>query len=115
MVRLGVTGGIGSGKSTLASMLAQRGAAWIDADQIARSVTAPGGAAIAAIRQTFGDVLIDTHGAPVIDPVWELLDFTYQHFGVFPTLLERDFNIPPLDELLPEVEQIANLQRKHTV
>lgn len=63
MVRLGVTGGIGSGKSTLASMLAQRGAAWIDADQIARSVTAPGGAAIAAIRQTFGDALIDTHGA----------------------------------------------------
>ena len=63
MVRLGVTGGIGSGKSTLASMLAQRGAAWIDADQIARSVTAPRGAAIAAIRQTFGDALIDTHGA----------------------------------------------------
>lgn len=59
------------------------------------------------------DLLIDTHGAPVIDPVWELLDFTYQHFGVFPTLLERDFNIPPLAELVPEVEQIASLQRKH--
>ncbi|MBU0654887.1 MAG: DUF692 domain-containing protein [Gammaproteobacteria bacterium] len=59
------------------------------------------------------DLLIDTHGAPVIDPVWELLDFTYQHFGIFPTLLERDFNIPPLAELVPEVEQIASLQRKH--
>lgn len=62
-VRLGLTGGIGSGKSTLASMLAERGAAWIDADQVARSVTAPGGAAIAAIRQTFGDALIDATGA----------------------------------------------------
>lgn len=59
------------------------------------------------------DLLIDTHGAAVIDPVWELLDFTYQHFGVFPTLLERDFNIPPLAELVPEVGQIASLQRKH--
>ncbi len=63
MVRLGVTGGIGSGKSTLADMLAQRGAAWIDADRIARGVTAPGGAAIPAIRQTFGDALIDASGA----------------------------------------------------
>lgn len=62
-VHLGLTGGIGSGKSTLASMLAERGAAWIDADQVARSVTAPGGAAIAAIRQTFGDALIDATGA----------------------------------------------------
>ena len=59
------------------------------------------------------NLLIDTHGAPVIDPVWALLDFTYQHFGVFPTLLERDYNIPPLAELLPEVEHIARLQRKH--
>ena len=59
------------------------------------------------------NLLIDTHGAPVIDPVWALLDFTYQHFSVFPTLLERDYNIPPLAELLPEVEHIARLQRKH--
>lgn len=62
-VRLGLTGGIGSGKSTLARMLAAHGAAWIDADEIARSVTAPGGAAIPAIRQTFGDTLIDAAGA----------------------------------------------------
>lgn len=59
------------------------------------------------------DLLIDTHGEAVIGPVWELLDFTYEHFGVYPTLLERDFNIPPLDGLLPEVEQIASLQQKH--
>ena len=59
------------------------------------------------------DLLIDTHGEAVIDPVWELLDFTYQHCGVLPTLLERDFNIPPLETLLPEVERIAALQRQY--
>lgn len=59
------------------------------------------------------DLLIDTHGETIIDPVWALLDDTYQHLGVFPTLLERDYNIPPLADLLPEVERIASLQRKH--
>jgi len=52
------------------------------------------------------DLLIDTHGADVIDPVWALLDSAYQHFGVFPTLLERDFNLPPVNELLAEVNTI---------
>ena len=60
------------------------------------------------------NLLIDTHGAPVIDPVWALLDFTYAEFGVFPTLLERDYHIPPLQELVPEVQHIASLQRKYT-
>jgi uncharacterized protein (UPF0276 family) len=59
------------------------------------------------------DFIIDTHGADVIDPVWELLDFTYQTIGVRPTLLERDFNIPPLAELVKEVERIDALQRKY--
>jgi uncharacterized protein (UPF0276 family) len=58
------------------------------------------------------DLKIDTHGAPVIDPVWSLLEQAYAHFGVIPTLLERDFNIPPLDELLGEVRQIAAMQQK---
>ena len=58
------------------------------------------------------DLIVDTHGADVIDPVWDLLDFTYQTLGVFPTLLERDFNIPPLEELVIEVERIAMMQRK---
>lgn len=56
------------------------------------------------------DLRIDTHGAPVIDPVWQLLESTYRQFGVIPTLLERDFNIPPLAELLEEVEIISGLQ-----
>lgn len=61
--RIGLTGGIGSGKSTVAGMLAARGAAVIDADAISRSVTAPGGRAIAAIAQAFGPAMIDTQGA----------------------------------------------------
>jgi uncharacterized protein (UPF0276 family) len=58
------------------------------------------------------DLKVDTHGAPVIDPVWSLLETAYAHFGVVPTLLERDFNIPPLPELLAELGHIAALQSK---
>ena len=57
------------------------------------------------------DLKVDTHGADVIDPVWDLLDLAYKQFGVFPTLLERDFNIPPVDKLLLEVERISTIQR----
>jgi uncharacterized protein (UPF0276 family) len=60
------------------------------------------------------DLRVDTHGADVIDPVWELLDYAYQRFGAFPTLLERDFNIPPLPQLLDEVRTIAGYQHKHS-
>ena len=56
------------------------------------------------------DLLVDTHGADVIDPVWALLDTAYQHFGVFPTLLERDFNIPSVETLLGEVKSIKARQ-----
>ncbi|WP_209326480.1 DUF692 domain-containing protein [Pseudoalteromonas sp. PA2MD11] len=59
------------------------------------------------------DLLVDTHGAPVIDPVWQLLEKAYEVHGVFPTLLERDFNIPPMSELLAELKTIETLQ--HTV
>jgi len=56
------------------------------------------------------DLVIDTHGETVIDTVWDLLAEAYRLFGVRPTLLERDFNIPPLAELTAEVERIAALQ-----
>jgi uncharacterized protein (UPF0276 family) len=68
---------------------------------------------IAGHYEEAADLRVDTHGADVIDPVWQLLDAAYKQFGVFPTLLERDFNIPPVDELLVEVGQIRNYQRKH--
>jgi len=62
-LRIGLTGGIGSGKSSVAVLLAQHGALLIDTDAIARELTLPGGAAIAAIRATFGADFIDASGA----------------------------------------------------
>jgi uncharacterized protein (UPF0276 family) len=56
------------------------------------------------------DLKIDTHGASVKEDVWCLLARAYQHLGAVPTLLERDFNLPPLAELLVEVEYIRDLQ-----
>ena len=58
------------------------------------------------------DLIVDTHGASIIGDVWDLLDKAYEFFGVFPTLLERDFNIPPVKELLTEVQQIKDIQDK---
>lgn len=55
-------------------------------------------------------LLIDTHGAAVIDPVWSLLAEAYRRAGPVPTCLERDFNFPGLDELAAEVAQIGTLQ-----
>ncbi|WP_019141973.1 dephospho-CoA kinase [Noviherbaspirillum massiliense] len=60
---VGLTGGIGSGKSTVTDMFAERGAAIVDTDQIAHQLTAPGGAAIAAIQSEFGDSFITPSGA----------------------------------------------------
>ena len=57
------------------------------------------------------DLKVDTHGADVIDPVWTLLAQAYQRLGPLPTLLERDFNLPPLAELLQEINQIRQLQQ----
>ncbi len=62
-LRIGLTGGIGSGKSTVAGFLARRGAAIIDADAISRSLTAPGGRAMAAIARTFGESMLGPDGA----------------------------------------------------
>jgi uncharacterized protein len=56
------------------------------------------------------DFLVDTHGADVIDPVWKLLAKAYEVFGVFPTLLERDFDIPPMVELMKEINTIKTIQ-----
>ncbi len=56
------------------------------------------------------DLKIDTHGQAVKEEVWSLLQQTYQYHGVTPTLLERDFNIPPLPELMQEVAQIRSYQ-----
>ncbi len=63
-------------------------------------------------------VIVDTHGAEVIDPVWRLLDEAYallpHRARDIPTCLERDFNFPELSELVAEVDQIHTLQEKHS-
>ncbi len=56
------------------------------------------------------DLRIDTHASPVDDQAWQLLADAYAHFGAVPTLLERDFNFPPVQELLDEVARIRQLQ-----
>ncbi len=58
------------------------------------------------------DLIVDTHGADVVEPVWQLLEMAYRRFGVVPTLLERDFNIPPLPQLLGEVDRIVETQAR---
>jgi len=62
-LRIGLTGGIGSGKSTVAGRLAALGALVVDADALSRALTAPGGAAIAAIAAAFGADMIAPDGA----------------------------------------------------
>lgn len=57
-------------------------------------------------------LLIDTHGEPVIEPVWKLLELLYQQHGPQPTVLERDTAIPPLAELLTEIAAIKTLQQR---
>ena len=56
------------------------------------------------------DLRVDTHGTDVCDPVWDLLAAAYRHCGVKPTVLERDFNIPPLDLLMREIATIRRVQ-----
>ena len=58
------------------------------------------------------DLIVDTHGADVIEPVWGLLDEAYKRFGPLPTLLERDFNFPPIGQLLGEVARIRHYQQR---
>lgn len=65
---------------------------------------------VAGHYQQTPSLLIDTHGTDVIDPVWDLLAEAYRLFGPFPTLLERDSNIPPLPILMREVNKIAHIQ-----
>ena len=67
---------------------------------------------IAGHEQISENLLIDTHGAEICDPVWELLQYTYQVCGVKPTLLERDFNIPSWQQLQYELATIKKIQQQ---
>lgn len=58
-------------------------------------------------------LLVDTHGAEVIDPVWGLLEEAYRRTGPVPTCLERDTNIPELEELVGELQLISGILDRH--
>ena len=60
------------------------------------------------------DLKVDTHGTAVIDPVWQLLDEACARTPGMPVLLERDFNFPPLAELLAELDQVRTIQKHHS-
>lgn len=56
-------------------------------------------------HQHCGDLIIDTHDAAVIDPVWALYRAAVQRFGAVPTMIERDDNIPSLGTLVRELDR----------
>ncbi|MBL4602114.1 MAG: DUF692 domain-containing protein [Emcibacteraceae bacterium] len=56
-----------------------------------------------------GDYIIDTHDHPVIDEVWQLYQYTIEKMGPVSTMIERDDHIPPLDELITELEKARKL------
>ncbi|WP_111977648.1 HvfB family MNIO-type RiPP peptide maturase [Algibacillus agarilyticus] len=68
---------------------------------------------IAGHYEEAADLMVDTHGADVIEPVWQLLDLAYQQHGLFPTLLERDFNIPATEMLCRELKKINSIQMQY--
>jgi dephospho-CoA kinase len=109
ILRIGLTGGIGSGKSTVGQMLADRGAAVIDADAISRATTASGGAAIAAIAQQFGAEFVTPEGA---------LDRTRMRQRVFadPTARQQlEAIVHPLVQQETQRQCVAALAQGHTV
>lgn len=59
-----------------------------------------------------GDHIIDTHDQPIVDPVWRLYAEALHRFGPVSTMIERDDNIPPLAELLAELEQAKRIGRE---
>ena len=67
---------------------------------------------IAGHYEETDDLLVDTHGAAIVEGVWELLDHAYAEHGAFPTLLERDFNFPGLAALKMEVDRVRGAQRR---
>lgn len=59
------------------------------------------------------NLIIDTHDHPIADPVFELYAAAVQHFGRVSTMIERDDNIPPLPELLDELEQVRRIAENY--
>ena len=64
-------------------------------------------------HQNQGNLIIDTHDEPIIDPVWSLYEATAELLGPVSTMIERDANIPPLPELLDELDQARAIAEPH--
>jgi len=60
-------------------------------------------------HSNYGDYVIDTHDEPVCDAVWSLYAWAAEHFGDITFMIERDDNIPPLNELLAELNQARDI------
>jgi uncharacterized protein (UPF0276 family) len=67
---------------------------------------------MAGHEQVAPDLIIDTHGEPIIDPVYDLFEWTIQRLHPVPVLLERDFNIPEMAELQGELTKLKNICHK---
>lgn len=69
---------------------------------------------MAGHEQVAEDLIIDTHGQPIIDPVYDLMDYAVARLErPVPVLLERDYNIPELEELQAELEQLEGICQKN--
>jgi uncharacterized protein len=64
-------------------------------------------------HSNMGDVIIDTHDAPVPDEVFDLYGYACQHFGQVSTMIERDDAIPPLAELIEELDRVREVAARH--
>jgi dephospho-CoA kinase len=108
-LRLGLTGGIGSGKSTVAQMFATRGAAVIDSDAIARSVTAANGSAMPAIAEAFGKEFVTSEGALDRDRMRALV------FSDPSAKLRLEAIVHPLVGMATQAQAQAAIQAGHTL
>lgn len=63
-------------------------------------------------HEDHGDFIIDTHDHPICDAVWDLYAYTVRRLGAVPTMIERDDNIPPLPELIAELDAVRKVAQR---
>ncbi len=68
---------------------------------------------MAGHEQVAPDLIIDTHGQPIIDPVYDLFEWTIKQMDPVPVLLERDYNFEDLDQLQSELLHLKSIIKKH--
>jgi uncharacterized protein (UPF0276 family) len=68
---------------------------------------------MAGHQQVEPDLIIDTHGQPIIDPVYELFEWTVRKMDPVPVLLERDYNFEELEQIQSEILHLKSIIKKH--